>query len=173
MNTFRNLVAGAVLAGGVLLTASLSIASTADDASAVTSPPPAAHGSWAHARGPGRFFSQLGLTAEQKTSIKSIMMTAMPQMKSLHEQMRANQSKIMQTNPSDPNYANLVAEMKQSNATLASQRTAQAAEIRTRMYAVLTPEQQTQLAALEAQSAAEPHHGRGRGAGAAPQPPAE
>jgi periplasmic protein CpxP/Spy len=79
----------------------------------------------------------------------------------LHDQMRANHLKLMQTKPDDPNYGNVVAEVAQSNATLASQRTTHAAELRHQMYAVLTPAQKTQLTALEAQWAANPHHGPG------------
>jgi Spy/CpxP family protein refolding chaperone len=100
------------------------------------------------------------LSAEQQASIKSIMTAAKPQMKSMHDQMRANHLKLMQTKPDDPNYGNLVAEVAQSNAALASQRTTRAAELRTQMYAVLTPAQRTQLTALETQWADHPHHGR-------------
>jgi Spy/CpxP family protein refolding chaperone len=99
------------------------------------------------------------LSAEQQASIKSIMTAAKPQMKSMHDQMRANHLKLMQTKPDDPNYGNVVAEVAQSNAALASQRTTRAAELRTQMYAVLTPAQRTQLTALEEQWAANPHHG--------------
>jgi Spy/CpxP family protein refolding chaperone len=102
------------------------------------------------------------LSAEQQASIKSIMTAAKPQMKSMHDQMRANHLKLMQTTPDDPNYGNVVAEVAQSNAALASQRTARAAELRTQMYAVLTPAQKTQLTALEAQWAQHPHRGRSR-----------
>jgi Spy/CpxP family protein refolding chaperone len=102
------------------------------------------------------------LSAEQQASLKSIMTAAKPQMKSLHDQMRANHLKLVQTKPDDPNYGNVVAEVAQSNAALASQRTSRAAELRTQMYAVLTPAQKTQLTALEAQWAEHPRHGPGR-----------
>jgi Spy/CpxP family protein refolding chaperone len=102
------------------------------------------------------------LNAEQQASIKSIMTAAKPQMKSMHDQMRANHLKLIQTKPDDPNYGNVVAEVAQSNAALASQRTTRAAELRTQMYAVLTPAQKTQLTALEAQWAQHPHHGPSR-----------
>jgi len=110
---------------------------------------------------------QLGLSAEQQASIKAIMTAAKPQMKSAHDQMRANHLKLMQTKPDDPNYGNIVAEVAQSNAALASQRTTRAAELRAQMYAVLTPAQKTQLTALEAQWAEHPHHGPRHGPPAA------
>jgi Spy/CpxP family protein refolding chaperone len=167
MKPMRMVFAGMLMAGGAFLaaTSALSTAAAADDAAAATMTPgsPAAgpH-EWGHGPGgdgPGHLFSKLGLSAEQQASIKSIMTAAKPQMKSMHEQIRANHLKLMQTKPDDPNYANVVAEVAQSNAALASQRTTRAAERRTEMYAVLTPAQKTQLTALEAQWADHPHHG--------------
>ena len=159
--------AGILMAGGALLTATsaLSTAAVADDAAAAT-PPPGAPGAgphgWGHGpagEGPGHLYSKLGLSADQQASMKSIMTAAKPQMKSLHEQMRANHLKLMQTKPDDPNYGNVVAEVAQSNAALASQHTTHAAELRTQMYALLTPAQKVQLTSLEAQWAAHPQHG--------------
>ncbi|MGO9994072.1 MAG: Spy/CpxP family protein refolding chaperone [Steroidobacteraceae bacterium] len=157
MTSIRNVLAGTLLAGGALLTAatSFSIASAADESTppAATTTPSGPH--WHHhGEGPWHLYSKLGLTPEQQTSIKAIMTVAKPQMKSLHQQMQANHLKLMQTKPDDPNYANVVAEVAQSNASLTSQRTSQQSELRAQMYAVLTPAQKTQLATLEAQWAA-------------------
>jgi Spy/CpxP family protein refolding chaperone len=163
MKSMRKAFAGILMAGGALVAATLGAAATDDPAAAM--PPPGAPGAGAHGghgpsgEGPGHLYSKLGLSADQQASIKSIMTAARPQMKSMHDQMRANHLKLMQTKPDDPNYGNVVAQVAQSNATLASQRTSQAAELRTQMYAVLTPPQKTQLAALEAQWAAQPHQG--------------
>ena len=165
MKPMRKVFAGILVAGGALVAATVgaSTAAAADDAAtAAPAPAPGAgpHG-WGHGgHGPGHLFSKLGLSADQQASIKAIMTAAKPQMKSMHDQMRANHLKLMQTKPDDPNYGNLVAEVAQSNAALASQRTTRAAELRTQMYAVLTPAQKTQLTALEAQWANHPHHGR-------------
>jgi periplasmic protein CpxP/Spy len=175
MKSMRNVLVGTLLAGAALTAAtSFSIANADDAASAM--PPPGPHAPGPHGFGPGRIFSKLGLTAEQRASIHTIMTAAKPQMQSLHAQMRANHLKITQTKPDDPNYATVVAEVAQANAALASQRTTQAAELRTQMYAVLTPAQKTQLASLEAQWASHPHHARwgGRhGADAQPAPMTE
>jgi protein CpxP len=182
MKSIRNLLAGSLLAGGALLTAAagVSLASAADEATTTPAPTeggghgPGPHGPGHHGFGPGRIFSKLGLTAEQKQSIKAIFTAAKPQMKTLHEQMHANHLKLMQTKPDDPNYANVVAEVAQSNATLASQRTTQGSQLRAQMYAVLTPAQKSQLAALEAKWQAEPHHRpwgpHGPGEGGPPPP---
>jgi len=160
MKPMRMVFAGILMAGGAFLaaTSALPAADAADNAAPAAGP----HG-WGHGHGgdgPGHLYSKLGLSAEQQASIKSIMTAAKPQMKSMHDQMRANHLKLMQTKPDDPNYGNVVAEVAQSNAALASQRTTRAAELRSQMYAVLTPAQKTQLTALEAQWAEHPRHGR-------------
>jgi periplasmic protein CpxP/Spy len=162
MKSIRNVLAGTLLAGGAILAAaaSFSIASAADDPTAVTPPPSGPRGPGPHGFGPGRIYSKLNLTPTQQASIKSILTAAKPQMKTLHEQMRANHLKLSQTKPDDPNYPTVVAEVAQANATLASQRTTQGSELRAQMYAVLTPAQKTQLAALQQEWAARPHHGR-------------
>jgi len=165
MKPMRKIFAGILVAGGALVaaTSALSTSAAADDAAAAAPAPGAGPHEWGHGPGgdgPGHLFSKLGLNAEQQASIKAIMTAAKPQMKSMHDQMRANHLKLMQTKPDDPNYGNVVAEVAQSNAALASQRTARAAERRTEIYAVLTPAQKTQLTALEAQWADHPHHGR-------------
>src|ERR1700675_1974943 len=104
MKSIRNLLAGTLLAAAALFTAaaSISIATAADEASATT-PPAGPHG-WHH--GPEHLYAQLNLTADQKAQIKTIISGAGPQMKSIHQQMKANSLKLRQTQPNDPNYAN-------------------------------------------------------------------
>jgi len=162
MKSIRNVLAGSLVAGGVLLAAAASfgIASAADDATASTTTAAPTARSGHHAWGPGRLYAKLNLTAEQQASIKAIYTAAKPQMQSLHATMKANHLKMMQTTPDDPNYASVVAEVAQSNATLASERTTQSSEIKAQIYALLTPAQKTQLATLEAEWAANPHKGR-------------
>jgi Spy/CpxP family protein refolding chaperone len=168
-------VSGALLAGA----ASLAPVQAADDATGAVAPPPGPYGGphgWGHPRHGGlmHLYSKLGLNSEQQASLKAIMTAAKPQMASLHQQMRANQLKEIETKPDDPNYATMVAEVAQANATLAAKRTNLQALLRTQMYAVLTPAQKTQLATLEAQWAAKPqgaHWGPRDPAGPPPAPP--
>ncbi len=165
MKSIRKVLAGSMVAGGALLAAAagFGVASAADDAtaSATTTAPSATPGHPGHhGWGPWRIYSKLNLTAEQKASIKAIYTAAKPQMQSLHATMQANHLKMTQTTPDDPNYANVVAEVAQSNATLASERTTQSSQIKAQIYALLTPAQKTQLATLEAEWAANPHQGR-------------
>jgi hypothetical protein len=75
-------------------------------------------------------------------------------MQTLHQQAQANHLKLLQTKPDDPNYQTVVAEVAQSEATLASQRSTEQAQLRAQLYAVLTPAQKTQLATQQAAWAA-------------------
>jgi protein CpxP len=148
MKSIRNLLAGGLMAAAALAVAatSISVATAADDTAAPAMPGP--HG-WHHHQ--GHLLSKLNLTAEQQASVKAIMANAGPQMKSLHQEMHANMLKLQGTQPNDPNYANVVAEVTQANGTLHSQMISQQAEVRAQVFKVLTPAQQTQLAALQAQ----------------------
>jgi protein CpxP len=161
MKSIRTLLAGSLMAAAALATAatSISIATAADDAATTAAPAVPGPHDWHHH---GHLLSKLNLSPEQQASIKTIMSNAGPQMKTLHQEMRANSLKLQNTQPNDPNYANVVAEVTQANGSLHSQMISQQAEVRAQVFKVLTPEQQTQLAALEAQM-----HGHGHGAPAA------
>jgi Spy/CpxP family protein refolding chaperone len=157
MTAKRNWAAGVLVTGGALLAAAagFSAASAADDADTSPAAAPAAH--WRHhgRGGPWHMYSKLGLTEEQKTAIKSIMTAARPQMEALHQQMQANRLKLLQTNPGESNYASVVAEVAQSNASLMTQHATEDAALETKIYTtVLTAEQKTQLASLQQEWAA-------------------
>jgi protein CpxP len=146
----RNLLAGTVLAAGALVTAAagISIATAADEAASAA--PAAGHRGWHH-HGAFHLLSKLNLSAEQQASIKTIMANAGPQMKSIHQEMRANSLKLSQTQPTDANYAGVVSQVTQANGSLHSQMITQREAVRAQIFKVLTPAQQTQLAALQAQ----------------------
>ena len=169
MKSTRNRLTGVLASAALAQTpAAAQDPGAATGAASATTSPQAARG-----RGLGHLYARLGLTTEQKESVEAIMTAARPQMKTLREQMKGNRTKLMQTPPDDPNYANVVAEVAQANAALASQRTTQGAQLHAQVYALLTPTQKTQLASLEAQWAAGPHHGRwGGGHGPAAAAPA-
>jgi periplasmic protein CpxP/Spy len=167
MKSIRILLAGTLLAAGAILAAatSISIASAADEAA--TAPPAMGPHGWHH--GAGHLYAQLNLTAEQKAQIKTIMSGAGPQLKGIHQQMHANSLKLRQTQPNDPNYPNVVAEVSQANASLHSQMITMHEDVRAQVFKILTPAQQTQLAALQAQMQSRGHGAWGhRGAGAPP-----
>jgi periplasmic protein CpxP/Spy len=154
MNSIRKWLAGSLLAAGALATAavSISIATAADSPAAAT--PAAGPGGWHHHHRHGHghwMMAKLNLTDAQKAQVKSIMTAAGPQMKSIHQQMRANSLKLGQTAPNDANYAGTVAEVSQANAALHAQMITQREQVRASVFKILTPEQQQQLAALKAQ----------------------
>jgi Spy/CpxP family protein refolding chaperone len=167
MKSNRNLLAGILLAGGALATtaAGISIATAADEATTAAPAAPGPHGWHHHHHGAFRLLSKLNLSAEQQASIKTIMANAGPQMKSIHQEMRANSLKLSQTQPTDANYAGVVAQVTQANGSLHSQMITQREAVRAQIFKVLTPAQQTQLAALKAQMQARMQAGRGGWAG--------
>jgi Spy/CpxP family protein refolding chaperone len=158
MKSNRNLLAGSLLAAGTLMAAAagISIATAADTTTAPATAPgaPGAH-AWHHHHGAGRLLAKLNLTPEQQTAVKTIMANAGPQMKSIHQEMRANSLKLHQTQPTDANYAGVVAQVTQANGSLHSQMITQREAVRAQIFKVLTPEQQTQLVALQAQMRAQ------------------
>jgi Spy/CpxP family protein refolding chaperone len=153
------LAAGTLLSAGAVLTA----ASAADTSTAPAEPPAGGwHGGWHHHHHPG-FFRELNLTDAQKASIKTIMETNGPQMKSLMEQMHTNSAKLRQTQPNDPNYSNVVSQTASANAQVHQQIDTLKASIRQEIFAKLTPAQQSQLQQLESQADAR-HAARAAGA---------
>jgi periplasmic protein CpxP/Spy len=151
MKSIRNVLTATLLAAGAVLTAAtgMSIASAAEEAATPQPPPPPGPHGGHH--GPWHLLGKLDLNAAQKQQIKDIMTTAHPQLQSLHEQMRANSLKLQQTKPTDPNYASIAAAVSQTHGSLSAQMMSQHSEIRAQVFKVLTPAQQTQLAALEAE----------------------
>jgi periplasmic protein CpxP/Spy len=155
MNSIRKLLAGSLLAAGALATAAASISiATAADPAATTPPTGGMGGGWHHHHRHGHghwMMSKLNLTDAQKAQVKSIMTAAGPQMKSIHQQMRANSMKLSQMAPTGGAYTAAVQEVSQANATLHAQMITQREQIRASVYKVLTPAQQQQLATMKAE----------------------
>ena len=161
MKSIRNLLTATLVTAGAVVTAAAgtSIASAADAATTTQPSPTQGPHERHHHGGPGRLFSKLGLNAAQKQQIKEIMTATRPQRQSLHEQMHANAAKLRQTPPTDPNYASIVSQVSQTQGSLAGQMVTQRADVRAQVFKVLTPAQQTQLAALEMAKHSHRHRG--------------
>jgi periplasmic protein CpxP/Spy len=161
MKSIRNIVAVTLMTAGAMGAAGAgsSMASAAD---ATTSTPPSAPGpqGWHHRGGEGHLLRQLGLSDQQKSQIKAILTAAHPEMQNLREQIHANSLTLRNTKPTDPNYASIVSQASQTHGSLSAQAMAQHAQVRAQVFKVLTPAQQTQLAALEA-AQAQKHGNRG------------
>jgi periplasmic protein CpxP/Spy len=154
MNSIRKLLAGSLIAAGALAAtaAGISIATAAD--TAATAPPAGGNGGWHHhhhGHGHWMMMSKLNLTDAQKAQVKGIMTAAGPQMKSIHQQMRANSMKLSQMAPTDAGYPATVAEVSQANAALHGQMITQREQVRASVFKVLTPAQQQQLATMKAE----------------------
>ncbi|MBS0399553.1 MAG: periplasmic heavy metal sensor [Proteobacteria bacterium] len=149
-------------------------AGTVFAASSPGTPAPMSHaGSWRH--GPEHMFDKLGLSAEQKASVKSIFDTDGKRLQDLRVQMRTNMEKLHQTKPDDPTYDSLVSQVAKDNGALTTQVISAQGAMHARLYAVLTPAQKTQLAGMEArmrermkQGEHRRHHGPGQDGGPPP-----
>ncbi len=117
-----------------------------------------------------RMGDQLGLSAEQRQSIKGIFDAARPQMQAMRESMRNQVDKLRGTQPDDPNYATVVAQVSQSAAELASKMVTDGSQLRSQVYGLLTKEQKAKLPQIEAQmrEQARQHYQRHRPPASAP-----
>jgi protein CpxP len=97
-----------------------------------------------HRRGSSEFrrvLRQLNVTPEQQTQIKAIFTQARPQMQALRTSLRSNHEALAATSPNDPSYPALLAAEKANGIT----RIQAASDLKTQIYAVLTPAQQAQI----------------------------
>jgi len=164
MKSIRHLLTATLTAGALFTAAAgVSIAGAADEATAAQPPPPPGNPGRHHQGEPWHLLGKLDLNAAQKQQIKEIMTAAHPQMQSLHEQMQANSKKLWQTQPTDPNYASIASQVSQTHGSLAAQMMTQRADLRAQVFKVLTPAQQAQLTALEAEKHTHEHGPRGPG----------
>jgi Spy/CpxP family protein refolding chaperone len=97
----------------------------------------------------GRLADELGLTPEQRQTIRGLFDQARPGFGQLRRQMQAGAELLVRTAPDDPAYQSVVANVSQSAADLAAQFVLQAGQLRSQVHGVLTAEQRAQLAALE------------------------
>ncbi len=144
MNKMTSLAATLLALGGMAAAASGMAAPAAPDAPPPPRPP---HGMRHH--GPEAMFDKLGLSAEQKAKAKAIMEAKGPQMKKLHEQIRANMEKLHGVKPDDPTYSEVVSQVAQENGALTTQAISAQGDMRAQMYQLLTPAQKQQLSGLE------------------------
>jgi Spy/CpxP family protein refolding chaperone len=99
----------------------------------------------------GRMADELGLSAEQRQTIKGLFEAARPQLQAMRESVRSNTDKLRGTMPDDPNYATVVAQVSQAAGELASRMVTEGSQLRSQVYAVLTKDQKAKLPQIEAQ----------------------
>jgi Spy/CpxP family protein refolding chaperone len=98
-----------------------------------------------------RMADELGLSPEQRQTIRGFFESAQPGFRELHERMRANTKLMMDTQPDDPKYQSIVQQVGQSSAELAQQMVVQSSQLRTQVWSVLTADQKTKLRAKQAE----------------------
>lgn len=92
-----------------------------------------------------RLMRKLDLSDQQRNQVRDIMKKSRPQMHALRTQMRDNQRRLMDVNPDDPNYSNIVAQVSQANGQAMTQMIQLRSQLRAEMYKVFTPEQRQKL----------------------------
>ena len=141
---FRLLIAVAA----VLLGTALAQSQTATDAPAPK--PVHAHGDWGMEHGRMGFFSKsLNLTDDQKAQMKTIMQKEHASMKPLMQQMHQTHEALRQYEQGTFDEAKvraLAAQQAQANVEMTVAQT----RIHNEMFQLLTPDQQTQLKAMQA-----------------------
>lgn len=115
---------------------------------------PGPHGGWGgHHHGQFGMMSmhKLKLSDAQKASIRQIMKSRFGQDKGQWEALRKQRAAFQALKPNDPNYQSSANALAQAEGAAASARVKQMAEVRARIYAVLTPAQQAEMATMKAQ----------------------
>ena len=163
MKSFVNRLLVAVLA--VAMGSAFAQSQTATDAT----PAPPAHEHAYGMRGHGMAFmaKRLNLTDEQKTQMKAIMEKERPAMKPLMQQQHQIEQQLRQyvEGPFDEAKVQALAAQK---AQIQAQLTVAETRVHNQMYALLTPDQQSQVKEMEAKHEARMQERMNRQAPAAP-----
>ena len=112
------------------------------------------HGHHGMAMG-GHLYEQLNLSDAQRTQIKQLMQQnfaqAKPQMQALRQARQAFEAAA----PGTADYQTAASNLAEAEADAARTRTTHRANLRAQIYQLLTPEQRTQLASLQAERKAQ------------------
>jgi Spy/CpxP family protein refolding chaperone len=103
---------------------------------------------------------ELDLSAAQRDSIHTLIHGAFKDMKSGHESMHALHRSFETAVPGTPQYATIVAQLADAEAAAAREHVQHHAEIKEKVYALLTDAQRTKLSQLIAQHDGDRHHER-------------
>jgi len=94
---------------------------------------------------------ELGISDEQRQTIRGLMDSARPNLEATAKQMHENLEMLRVTNPDHPQYAVIVARVSQSTGELAARSVTDLSQLRAQIWAVLTDAQRIRLAELEAE----------------------
>ena len=104
-----------------------------------------AHGHHHHG-GLRHVLHQLNLTGAQQTQVQSIMAQAKPQWQTLRATSEEHRAALAATAPTDPGYPALLATVKAD----AAARVQAESDVKSQVYAILTPAQQAQIPGIVA-----------------------
>jgi len=162
MKSFRSRLLIAAVA--VLMGSALAKSQTAD---APPAPPMHDHDYGMHEHGMGLFGKKLNLTDEQKTQMKAIMEKEHPAMKPLFQQQHQIDQQLRQYVEGQFDEAKVQA-LAAQKAQIQAQMTVAETRVHNQLYALLTPEQQSQLKEMESKHEARMQERMNRQAPAAP-----
>ncbi len=94
---------------------------------------------------------ELGITDEQRQTIRGLMDSARPNLEATAKQMYENLEMLRVTNPDHPQYDVIVARVSQSTGELAARSVTDLSQLRAQIWTVLTDAQRVRLAELEAE----------------------
>jgi Spy/CpxP family protein refolding chaperone len=98
-----------------------------------------------------RMAADLNLTADQQQKLKGVFESARPEMEQVRDRARENADKLRSAQPGSANYDAVVSEVARNAGDLASRAVTNGAQLRTQVWAILTPEQRQKLETLQAQ----------------------
>lgn len=94
---------------------------------------------------------ELGITDEQRQTIRGLMDSARPNLEATGKQVYENLEMLRVTNPDHPQYTVIVARVSQSMGELTARSVTDLSQLRAQIWAVLTDAQRNRLAELEAE----------------------
>jgi Spy/CpxP family protein refolding chaperone len=107
-----------------------------------------------------RMMDELDLTPQQRGKITEHRATYQPELRKLREELQQARRALRDTNPGDAKYASKVAETAKRVGELSAKMVSQSAELRSKVWSVLTPEQQKKM--LERQQTMRDRMGKAR-----------
>ena len=110
-------------------------------------------------RGPGgmdgrsllRMADELNLSAEQRSSLETVIGEFQPSWDGLRERASAGRKKMMGLTPNDPEYASITEEVSREAAALAGEMVALASDFQARTYDLLNEEQRQRMEELKSE----------------------
>ena len=107
-----------------------------------------------------RMMDELDLTPQQRGKITEHRATYQPEMRKLRQELQQARRALRDTNPGDAKYSSKVAETAKRVGELSAKMVTQSAELRSKVWSVLTPEQQKKM--LERQQMTRERMGKAR-----------